>query len=100
MIILAGSFRLAPGRREIALPHMQAMVNATRNEPGCIAYTFAFDILDDHLIQIFEVYENADALATHRASPHMAAWRAVAAEIGMSGRDLHEYDISTVRKIP
>jgi quinol monooxygenase YgiN len=99
MVILAGSIRLGTGKREAALPHIVNMVNSTRGEPGCIQYAFAFDALDDHLVRIFEVFVDDAALAAHRASPHMAAWRAAMPELGIGGRDMSEYQVLSARKI-
>jgi quinol monooxygenase YgiN len=99
MIILAGTLRLARGTRADALSPIQTMVEATRAEPGCLTYAFAFDALDDHLLRIFEVFENEAALAAHRASPHMASWRADMLRLGMAERDMSEYVVSGQRKI-
>jgi quinol monooxygenase YgiN len=99
MIILAGTVRIAAGRRTAALAPMVAMVEATRAEAGCIAYSFAFDALDDHLVRIFEVFRDEAALAEHRASPHMAAWRASWPSVGISDRDMSEYRVQSARKI-
>jgi quinol monooxygenase YgiN len=99
VIALAGTIRIAPGRRADAMPHLEAIVHASRSEPGCVSYAFAFDVLDDHLVRIFEVFRDAEALAAHRASPHMAAWRAVWNQTGIGDRDMAEYDISATRKI-
>lgn len=99
VIVLAGSFRIAPEHRAEALAAAEAMIAATRAEPGCIAYSFAVDLLDDHLIRVFEVFEDADALAAHRASPHMATWRAQAAAIGLSERRMAQYDVADWRAI-
>ena len=35
LIALAGTIRIAPGHREKALPHIRAIVAASRAEPGC-----------------------------------------------------------------
>jgi quinol monooxygenase YgiN len=83
MIILAGTVRIAAGRREAALPMLRFMVEHTRREPGCVSYAFAFDALDDHLVRIFEVFQDEAALAAHRASEHMAQWRAALPELGI-----------------
>jgi quinol monooxygenase YgiN len=99
MIILAGTVRVPPENIERATPHMEAMVQGTRAEPGCISYSFAWDILDEGLIRIFEVYTNAEALAAHRASAHMAAWRGVGPELGIGERNLTQYDIAKFEKI-
>ena len=39
------------------------------------------------------------ARPNRRATPHMAAWRAACAELGVHGRDLQSFDISAYRKI-
>jgi quinol monooxygenase YgiN len=99
MIILAGTVRIAEGKREAALVPMRAMVEASRAEPGCLRYAFSFDLLDDHLLRVFEVFEDEAALAAHRASPHMAAWRAAGAALGIGERDMSQYDVSGARTI-
>lgn len=99
MIILAGSIRIGAGQRAAALAPIRTMVEATRAEPGCLAYSFAFDVLDDHLVRIFEVFRDEAALAEHRASPHMAAWRASWPSVGISDRDMSEYRVQSSRKI-
>jgi quinol monooxygenase YgiN len=99
MILLAGTVRIAAGQRGAALMPMRAMIEATRAEPGCLAYSFAFDALDDHLVRIFEVFRDEEALAEHRASAHMAAWRASWASAGISDRDMSEYRVASSREI-
>jgi quinol monooxygenase YgiN len=99
MLILAGTIRVGAGMREAALLPVLQMVEATRAEPGCLEYSFAFDAVDDHLLRIFEVFVDEAALAAHRASPHMARWRAAMPELGISGRDMSEYQVSSSRKI-
>ncbi|MDX2235126.1 MAG: putative quinol monooxygenase [Hyphomonadaceae bacterium] len=99
MIVLAGTIRIAAGRREAALPHLHAIVAASRAEAGCIAYSFAFDVADDHLVHIFEVFEDAAAREAHRQAPHMAAWRAVWEEVGIGDRRMREYVVAQARDI-
>ena len=99
MIILAGTIRIGVGRRTAALEPMRIMIEATRAEPGCLSYSFALDALDEHLVRIFEVFRDEAALAEHRASPHMAAWRASWPSVGISDRDMSEYRVQGSRKI-
>jgi quinol monooxygenase YgiN len=94
MIILGGSIRIAPGMRDKALPHIRAIVAASRAEPGCLAYSFAFDVDDDHLVRIFEVFESPEAREAHRHALHMVAWRAVWAEAGIGDREMREWEAS------
>lgn len=99
MIILAGTIRIAPGKRQAAQGAIERMVHATRAEEGCVSYAFAFDVLDDHLVRIFEVFRDEAALAVHRASPHMAAWRGEWPAIGVGERDMWHYEAVSAKKI-
>ena len=99
VIILAGTIRVGAGKREAAVRALEPMIAATRGEPGNIAYSFAFDLLDDHVLRIFEVFRDEAALAEHRASTHMTAWRAVANGLGISDRDLWQYEVVSAKQI-
>jgi len=94
VIVLAGTVRVAPGMREAALPHIRAIVEASRAEPGCLEYSFAFDVKDDHLLRIFECFVDDAAREAHRNSPHMAAWRAAWAEAGIGERAMMRYVVT------
>jgi quinol monooxygenase YgiN len=94
MIILAGTVRIAAGQRHGALDMLRYMVEQTRAEPGCVAYSFAFDVVDDHLLRIFEVFQDEAALAAHRASAHMAKWREAWPGLGIGERNLMQYTVS------
>jgi quinol monooxygenase YgiN len=99
MIVLAGTIRIAPGMREKALPHIRAIVAASRAEEGCIAYSFSFDANDDHLVHIFECFRDRAAREAHRTMPHMAVWRASWAEAGIGDRRMMEYEVSRATEI-
>jgi len=99
MIILAGTIRLGAGKREAALPVLQELVAATRAEPGNLQYAFAFDVNDDHVLRIFEVFKDAAALEAHRTSEHMAKWRTRQAELGLHDRDFAQYEVSDFQKL-
>jgi quinol monooxygenase YgiN len=94
MIVLAGSIRIAPGKREAALRHIRAIVDASRAEPGCLEYHFSFDVNDDHLVRIFECFTDDDAREFHRNAPHMAAWRAAWEEAGLGERAMMRYVVT------
>jgi quinol monooxygenase YgiN len=99
MIVLSGTVRIAPGMREAALPHIRAIVAASRAEPGCLAYSFAFDIEDDHLVRIFECFRDRPAREAHRNAPHMKVWREAWDAAGIGDRRMKEYDVSDARDI-
>jgi quinol monooxygenase YgiN len=97
LIVIAGSVRIE--KLDVAKPHIAAIVAATRAEPGCMAYSFAHDVNEPGLVRIFEIFANAEAVAAHRASPHMAEWRSHHAQMGMTERNLSEYEIASFKKI-
>lgn len=94
MIILAGSMRIAQGKKEIVTAAFTKLAQAVRaNEPGMLEYCFGFDLADDHLLRIFEIYQDEAAVAAHRDTPYMAEARPVMQEC-VTERDLKRYDAS------
>ena len=94
MILILGTVKLAPDRLAGAREAMERMVAASRAEKGCIAYSYAQDVLDPETIHVIEKWRDRGAVAFHFATPHMAEWRGVMGELGLNGRDLriHEMD--------
>src|SRR5512139_264235 len=95
MLILAGSIRLPPGNLPAARPVMQRMIEASRAEEGCIAYSFAEDVLEPGLIRIFEVFRDAEAQIFHSKSAHMAEWRAAWPALGIGERQITSYEVAS-----
>ena len=98
-LILAGTLRVPLAHIEAARPHLEAMARASNAEPGCRAYSFAFDVLEPGMLRIFEVFESPEARSFHSNSPHMADWRAACAKFGIGDRDMTRYDVSRTEKI-
>ena len=92
MILVLGTVKLAPDKLDGARDAMQAMVTASRAEPGCIAYAYAQDVLDPEIIHVVEKWRDREALKAHFATPHMAEWRRVMGALGLSGRDLKIFE--------
>lgn len=80
--------------RDKALAPMRAMIAASRAEPGCLAYSFAFDAEDDHLVRVFECFADTEAAQAHRDSEHMRAWRAAWDEAGIGDRAMMRYAVT------
>lgn len=92
MIIVAGTIQVAPERMEALRPHAAAVIAKTRQEAGCITYSFGEDLVEPGLVRIFELWRSRDDLDAHGRAPHMSEWRAALAEIGVLGRDLKVYE--------
>jgi quinol monooxygenase YgiN len=94
MLLLAGTIRIPAENMEKARPILRRLIDATRAEPGCLDYAFAEDVTDPGLLHLREIWQDQAALDAHRATPHMAEWRATHADLGVHGRNLLQYDIS------
>ena len=92
MIMVLGTVKLAPEKLDGARPAMEKMVAASRAEPGCIAYSYAQDVLDPETIHVVEKWRDRQALTDHFATAHMAEWRGVMGSLGLSGRDLRVFE--------
>ena len=98
-LILSGTIRLPPERLPDLRPHLRAQVEGSRAEPGCLDYALTEDPLDPGLIRVYEHFVDEEALAFHRASPHMAAWRACWPALGVGDRRMSSFDVSAYREI-
>ena len=98
-LIVAGTVRVPPENIARLRPIMVRMVDATRAESGCLAYTYAEDVGEPGLIRVFELWTDQDALDAHFATAHMAEWRAAFPGFGVSGRQLTAYEIASQRPL-
>lgn len=94
MIAVIGQFRMPPQNMEAARPLMRKVMEATRNEDGCIEYNYAEDVLDPGLIRVSEVWHSRAQLDAHMATDHMRVWGEERAALGLSGRAITVYVVS------
>ena len=91
MLLITGTVRLPPERLPDARGPMRAMIEASRAEDGCLAYSYAEDVLEPGLIRVTEMWRDQAALDAHFRSDHIAQWRAAWPELGLGNRDLRKY---------
>ena len=90
MLILSVNLRVPKADQEKLRPEMEKVVQASRKEPGCLAYSYGFDLLEPDIIRVFEIYKDDAALKAHGESEHFKAWRAVSGQYARVGRTLYE----------
>ncbi len=100
MIIVAGEVVVAEGVVEQVRGALVDMQNATRQEAGCLAYSFAVDVGDATKIHIFERWQSMDALAAHFKTPHMAAFGLAVATAQPKSMDIKAYDVAGEVPLP
>ena len=94
-LIVAGTVRVPPERIETFRPYMQAMIESTRQEAGCLEYSYAVDVLDPGLVRVFEVWRDHASLAAHFTTSHMVEWRSMWGNFGVSDRRLIAYEVAS-----
>jgi quinol monooxygenase YgiN len=82
LILVTGHFRVSPDNVEALRPHMQALIESTQKEDGCILYAFGEDVIEPGTIRIVERWRDWASLEAHGKAPHIAAWQKV---IGAAG---------------
>ena len=82
MFSLVVQMEVRPGRREEFLAGMAANAEASvRDEPGCLRFDICAVAADENRFLLYELYSDAAAFEAHKATPHFAKWRTVAAEV-------------------
>ena len=82
MFSLVVQMEVVPGRREEFLAGMAANAESSvRDEPGCLRFDVCSVADDENRFLLYELYTDAAAFEAHKASPHFAHWRTIAAEV-------------------
>ena len=93
MIVVTGSFRLPVENVTPARRAMERVIIASREEPGCLAYSYSEDVLDPGLFIVTEMWVNGDLLAQHFRTPHVKAWQDERETFGMTGRSVTMHSV-------
>jgi quinol monooxygenase YgiN len=88
VIIVSGKVKAKPGALNQVRGAMETVINATRQEEGCIDYSYGVDILDTDTILVLEYWESWEVLKEHFTQPHMAVWVAALGDAGIVSRDI------------
>ena len=72
MVIVIGTFKVDPGRRDEFLAERLERMRTSRAEAGCLEYTFAGDPLDPGRVVLTERWADQAALDAHLAAPSAA----------------------------
>lgn len=84
MIYLISTAHLKPGTRERCLAPARVCIEASREEPGCIAYDLNLSVSDPDRMVFVEIWETRAALDAHFQTAHFKAWRAAIADLVIS----------------
>ncbi len=91
-IVVVGSFTAEPGREAEALEALQALVEPTHGEAGCILYALHQGQDDPRRLAFVERWSSKEALEAHLASPHVQEVPAKATELFGESADIVVYE--------
>lgn len=92
-LAVIGHFRLPPERVAEARQAMARVIEATRTEEGCIAYSYAEDALEPGLFRVTELWKSRAHLAAHFNAPHMRRWVEEREALGLFDRQIAAYGL-------
>ena len=96
MIVIAGEIEIDPAKRDAGVAAALRVMEATRQEAGCISYTFSGDLVEAGRFRIFEEWESQAVLEAHFKTPHMAAFQAAIGGLGVKRVAIQRYEVSSV----
>src|SRR3977135_400174 len=67
MLIIAGTFEVAPARRDEFIAGRETGMRESRGEAGCVDYVLSADPLEPGRVYLFERWESKEHLAPHLA---------------------------------
>ena len=87
-------FKCVPGKREeyINILKSEGVVDAVRNEDGCIRYDYYFSEKDPDEILLIEAWESKKHQEIHIQQPHMARLRELKPDYVLS-TELGEFEV-------
>jgi quinol monooxygenase YgiN len=95
MIVVAGTMRVDPARRDHFLEVVRPVVESTRAEPGNVQYRYCLDSEDPTIFLIFEEWQSEEAFQAHFATAHMQTFLAALPTLGITDGDVHRYDVAS-----
>ena len=96
MLVVAGTIRIDPSKRQEASAAAREAMKETQKEEGNIAYVFSEDLEEEGLYYIFEKWEDQAALDFHFKTPHMAAFQGVMGTLGVKEMNVDKFEIASV----
>lgn len=95
-IVILGWTDFEPGHRERWMAHVDALVEASRQEPGVLRYVVLADPKSPTAVVAHEHYADADALEAHRASAHLAEFKAATNGCQIRAHDIVKIEGTTM----
>jgi len=100
MLVVLAEARFDPKDTEQVRAVARPMIEASRAEPGCGGYDYAFDLLEPDLMRVRELWRDEQALKDHFATPHMATFLKGLRALRPKTVTVKCYELGPERKMP
>ncbi len=100
MLVVLAEARFDPAQTERVRAVARPMIRASRAEPGCASYDYAFDLLEPDLMRVRELWKDERALKDHFATPHMAVFLKGLRDLAPKSVTVKCYELGPERKMP
>ena len=74
MLAIVVTFKIHPGKESQILAALEKNAAGSRRESGCLKWEWSRHTDEPLKFAIYELYIDADAIESHKASPHFAQW--------------------------
>lgn len=98
-VVVTGYVRVAPKDREAFVKVLRAHVLRVRKKDGCLAYAFAFDVVDSNMVRMSETWRDQQSLAAHLADDEFKEVQRELVHVEFIERSVQRYDVSSVTDI-
>ena len=95
-ILIAGTLDFDPARAEAAIREGEPYIEASRREPGCVAYNWSLDPLVPGRIHVYEEWDDEASLAGHFRDESYVSMRDHLGNYGLIGSSVHKYRCDAV----
>jgi quinol monooxygenase YgiN len=94
MFILKAQFTINAGTREAFFEQMEALLNASLAEDGCLSFGCFEDVVVRNEVIVLAQWTDRTALDQHEASAHVATFKAAAGAMIVSRQETIVYQVS------
>jgi quinol monooxygenase YgiN len=75
-LVIFATFVPEPGHEQAVQHALQAVLPATRSEPGCLRFDLYVSVEPVTTFRLFEIFSSHEAMHAHRDTDHYRAFRA------------------------
>ena len=99
MLVVSGVLTLDPANHDAFAEIGAKLAAASLEEDGCSAYGWWADARTPGVFRVFEEWDDQGALDAHNASTHMAEFMGSIGGVGITGAEIHKYEVNEKSKL-